>query len=180
MAGRRTDTRERIQRVALELFAEQGYEGSSLREIAERLNVTKAALYYHFRTKEDIVSSLLEDWGTALDDLLARETSPAELLTAYAGLVEDRFGPVMGLVQRNTSALKAIAAGAGLADRMLRLHERLCGGATDPEADLRARLALVAVQLNSAEGGPGTPPDVALAVALDVLSPGRSTTGTGT
>ena len=42
--GRRGDTRARIQRVALELFAEQGYERTSLREIAERLGVTKAAL----------------------------------------------------------------------------------------------------------------------------------------
>src|SRR5262249_12854805 len=40
-------TRERIQAIALELFAEQGYEKTSLREIAERLGVTKAALYYH-------------------------------------------------------------------------------------------------------------------------------------
>ena len=45
----RSDTRARIQRVALELFAEQGYDKTSLREIAERLDVTKAALYYHFK-----------------------------------------------------------------------------------------------------------------------------------
>src|SRR5690606_31787714 len=44
---RRGDTRQRIQDVALDLFAEQGYEKTSLREIAERLDVTKAALYYH-------------------------------------------------------------------------------------------------------------------------------------
>ena len=43
-ASRRGDTRARIQQVALELFAEQGYERTSLREIAERLGVTKAAL----------------------------------------------------------------------------------------------------------------------------------------
>ena len=47
----RTDTRSRVQEVALELFAEQGYEKTSLREIAERLGVTKAALYYHFKSK---------------------------------------------------------------------------------------------------------------------------------
>ena len=39
----RSDTRERIIRVALELFSEQGYEQTSLREIADRLGVTKAA-----------------------------------------------------------------------------------------------------------------------------------------
>ena len=47
--------------VALKLFTEQGYEATSLREIAEALGVTKAALYYHFRTKDDIVTSLIED-----------------------------------------------------------------------------------------------------------------------
>src|SRR5207249_9245344 len=53
-AHARHDTRQRIQTVALELFAEQGYDKTSLREIAERLDVTKAALYYHFKSKEDI------------------------------------------------------------------------------------------------------------------------------
>jgi AcrR family transcriptional regulator len=50
-ARRHHDTRARIQQVALELFAEQGYDKTSLREIAERLDVTKAALYYHFKSK---------------------------------------------------------------------------------------------------------------------------------
>src|SRR5207249_3794900 len=54
------DTRSRIQEVALELFTEKGYDQTSLREIAERLDVTKAALYYHFKTKEDIVASFVE------------------------------------------------------------------------------------------------------------------------
>ncbi len=58
---RRGDTRQRIQDVALELFAEQGYEKTSLREIAERLDVTKAALYYHFKTKEEILVSIFDD-----------------------------------------------------------------------------------------------------------------------
>ena len=52
---RRGDTRTEIQRVALNRFTQDGYEKTSLREIAEDLGVTKAALYYHFRTKEDII-----------------------------------------------------------------------------------------------------------------------------
>jgi AcrR family transcriptional regulator len=59
-------TRERILDVALELFSDQGYDGTSLREIAERLGVTKAALYYHFASKEDILMALhmrLHDFG---------------------------------------------------------------------------------------------------------------------
>src|SRR5882757_3980360 len=67
---RRAGTREKIQEIALELFAEQGYEKTSLREIAERLGVTKAALYYHFRTKEDIVASLFGDFLARVDEII--------------------------------------------------------------------------------------------------------------
>ena len=68
MAERRTDMRERILDVALELFNEQGYDATSLREIAERLGVTKAALYYHFKSKGDILLELhlrLHELGAA-------------------------------------------------------------------------------------------------------------------
>ena len=66
------DTRERILAVAQELFIEQGYEGTSLREIADRLDITKAALYYHFRSKDEILTTLLKPFFVLLDDLLGR------------------------------------------------------------------------------------------------------------
>ena len=56
--ARQQGTRERILDVALELFTEEGYDRASLREIAERLGVTKAALYYHFPSKADILFAL--------------------------------------------------------------------------------------------------------------------------
>jgi AcrR family transcriptional regulator len=59
-------TRERILDIALELFTEQGYERTSLRQIAERLGFSKAAIYYHFASKEDILMTLhlrLHDFG---------------------------------------------------------------------------------------------------------------------
>jgi AcrR family transcriptional regulator len=52
------DTRERILDVALELFTTQGYDKTSLREIAERMEFSKAAIYYHFASKEDILMAL--------------------------------------------------------------------------------------------------------------------------
>jgi AcrR family transcriptional regulator len=66
------DTRERILAVANELFTEQGYEGTSLREISDRLGITKAALYYHFRSKDEILTTLLKPFFELLDDLLGR------------------------------------------------------------------------------------------------------------
>ncbi len=54
------DTREQILDVATDLFIELGYDKTSLREIAERVGVTKAALYYHFTSKEEIFQTLLQ------------------------------------------------------------------------------------------------------------------------
>src|ERR1700744_2845926 len=94
--SRRGDTRARIQQGALELFAEQGYERTSLREVAERLGVTKAALYYHFKSKEDIVLSFTEDYFGRLDALIAwgQDQPPGpqtarELLSRYITIVMD-------------------------------------------------------------------------------------------
>jgi AcrR family transcriptional regulator len=82
LQARRGDTRSRIQDVALALFAEQGYEKTSLREIAENLDVTKAALYYHFKTKEDILVSLVEDLARPVDELISwARTQPRTLET---------------------------------------------------------------------------------------------------
>jgi AcrR family transcriptional regulator len=52
------DTRERILDIALELFTTNGYETTSLREIAEHLGYSKAAIYYHFKSKDDILIAL--------------------------------------------------------------------------------------------------------------------------
>jgi AcrR family transcriptional regulator len=57
--ARRTDTRERLLAVAAELFAERGYAGTSIRDISERLGLTKAALYYHFASKAEILHALV-------------------------------------------------------------------------------------------------------------------------
>jgi len=54
----KVDTRQRILDVALDLFTEQGYDGTSLRQIAEQLSITKAAIYYYFESKEDILMAL--------------------------------------------------------------------------------------------------------------------------
>jgi AcrR family transcriptional regulator len=48
-----------IARVAARLFAEQGYDATSVREIAETAGVAKPTLYYYFRSKEGLASALL-------------------------------------------------------------------------------------------------------------------------
>src|SRR5580704_11984475 len=101
----RETTRSRILAVALELIAENGFAATSTRELSERLGFTKAALYYHFRTKDDLLTALV---APALDDLgsLAhdgpRSTTPAarrELLAGYVDLVATHEGLIRVLSQ---------------------------------------------------------------------------------
>jgi AcrR family transcriptional regulator len=57
--ARGSETRERIQEVARELFASKGVQKTSLQEIADRLGLTKPALYYHFSSREELVRSIV-------------------------------------------------------------------------------------------------------------------------
>lgn len=57
MAG---NTKERITEAALELFAHSGYSGTSMSDIAQRLGITKGALYKHFASKQEILDSIIE------------------------------------------------------------------------------------------------------------------------
>src|SRR5450432_2684922 len=112
----RGGTRARIQEVAVVLFTEQGYDKTSLREIAERLDVTKAALYYHFKSKEDIVRSLVEDYFGQIDALItwARtqpRTAPTrrEILRRYVAIVAEG-SDAFRMLQQNQAAVHTLAA----------------------------------------------------------------------
>ena len=54
------DTKEKILITALQLFARDGYEAVSVRTIAEELNITKGALYRHYKNKRAIFDSIVE------------------------------------------------------------------------------------------------------------------------
>ncbi len=139
----RTDTRARIQQVAVEFFTEHGYEGTSLREIAERLGVTKAALYYHFRSKEDIIQSLVEDYQGQMDELIAWASAQPrtpqarrEILTRYMRIVAER-DQVFRMLHQNQAVLNTMeSAIKTLKTSSRRLAEQLTG----PEAPLRERI----------------------------------------
>ena len=144
--GRRGDTRARIQQVALELFAEHGYERTSLREIAERLGATKAALYYHFKSKEDIVHSFTDDYFEEIDRLLdwakaqpQTEETRREILDRYVGIVL-AGSEVFHFLEQNRAAVQGMEAGkerfARFRDRLDALVDLLAG----PGASLRGRV----------------------------------------
>lgn len=60
METREKNTKERILEEALKLFSQSGYMGTSMNDIAAELGVTKAALYKHYKSKQEILESIVE------------------------------------------------------------------------------------------------------------------------
>ncbi|UBU10469.1 TetR/AcrR family transcriptional regulator [Nonomuraea gerenzanensis] len=157
MAGRRTDTRERIQQVALELFAERGYDKTSLQEVAERLEITRPALYYHFRTKEDILASVVDRLCDSIDELTAwaaeqprTAESRREILRRMSELMEDQWRPMFRFAQVNQGVMQHNVAGERMRSRIVGMLSVLATPGASAVKQFEARLAVFAVILGSA------------------------------
>jgi AcrR family transcriptional regulator len=183
------DTRYRIQEVALELFTEQGYEATSLREIAERLGVTKAALYYHFKTKDDIVASFMEDRAAAMQAIVAwaqdeprTDETRRELLRRYSRLMSgSSHHKVMRFMERNQTALRGHAKSEQVRDIMYAVIDLLSQPGDPLQVRLRSSLALFAMHATWFIDPDGKYDDeerseAALQVALELLESARSET----
>jgi AcrR family transcriptional regulator len=110
-------TRDRILDIALQLFTDQGYDKTSLRQIAERLGFTKAAIYYHFASKGDILMALhmrLHDFGReALDALGDESASPGIWMKLIDQLIDQMLQQraLFILHERNQAAIEALHQG---------------------------------------------------------------------
>jgi AcrR family transcriptional regulator len=117
-----SDTRQRILDVALTLFTEQGYDGTSLREIAEKLGVTKAALYYHFESKDDILLALhmrLHEMGKDALMAMAKEHVTLKLWREVLDKMVDQIlaqRQILLMHQRNEAAIEKLHNKAHEAD----------------------------------------------------------------
>ncbi|WP_411122190.1 TetR/AcrR family transcriptional regulator [Streptomyces sp. x-19] len=176
----RGDTRKRIQEVALELFVRHGYEKTSLREIAEVLGVTKPAIYYHFRSKEDILQSIFEDLGRPVDDLIAwgRQQPPTletkkELLRRY-GAAMDATVPLFRFMRENEATLRDLKVGQEFNQQMTAIGEMLTDPQTPLIEQLRCMGALFTLHfgtfaLGHFEGDPEVKRTALLAIATDMV-----------
>jgi AcrR family transcriptional regulator len=108
------NTRDRILDIALELFTEQGFDATSLRQIAERLGVTKAALYYHFESKDDILMALhmrLHEFGRNALTRMGEEPVTLELWEELLDEIVDQMLAQRQLFlmhQRNQAVLEKL------------------------------------------------------------------------
>jgi AcrR family transcriptional regulator len=80
-----------LSRVAARLFAERGYDATSVREIVAAAGVTKPTLYYHFGSKEGLAQALLTRPVTALIETFRREAQRPDPVEAIAAMLEANF-----------------------------------------------------------------------------------------
>jgi AcrR family transcriptional regulator len=141
------DTRQEIISEASRLFAEWGYKGTSLQDIARVVGVSKATLLYHFSTKEAILAELM---APAVAELVALDIRLAPLTgedaqrvaaTGFTDLVM-RFRAQLAAMHGDIPELIKLEP----LDNVLALSERLLdamtGRSTDPGAYLAAIVLL--------------------------------------
>ncbi|RDH78901.1 TetR/AcrR family transcriptional regulator [Mycolicibacterium moriokaense] len=123
-----SETRVRIQEAARELFTQKGVQRTSLQDIADRLGITKPALYYHFRSREDLVRSILVPLMEEGEAFVAaherrrgaKRATPRELLEGYFDFHFKHRADLVLVVSELTTL-----ADLGLIDTMLAWRERL-------------------------------------------------------
>ncbi|MBO3743285.1 TetR/AcrR family transcriptional regulator [Actinoplanes flavus] len=132
--ARTTETADRIRAAALELIAAKGVHQVSLREIAERVGITKPALYYHFASRDELVRSLVQPFIDEVEEALARFGPGAdarELLGAYFD-VAYRNRDVTAMIMRDPSILAMVDLASAVGDWRRRMVTMLAG----PDAPL--------------------------------------------
>lgn len=172
---RGSQRRADIQQAALSLFTERGYDATSMREIAEHIGITKAALYYHFDSKEAIILSLFQENMHELDDLLdwaERQPLTPELCSDFLGrwiAHGARQGlRTMRFAVANHAALRTVLPPrqGGPLERVDRAAQLLLGPDAPLHDRLRVRMALLSVPnaVLAARGTEATEDDI-LAIA---------------
>jgi AcrR family transcriptional regulator len=140
-------TRQRILDTALDLFTKQGFDGTSLREIAEKLGVTKAALYYHFASKDDILMALhmrLHEFGK---DALSEMAEEPITLERWGELLAEMTEQMLAqrnlflMHERNQAALEKLHSKDHDAEHD-DIQDRFRRVLADPRVSLRDRVRM--------------------------------------
>ncbi|KAB8189379.1 TetR family transcriptional regulator [Nonomuraea phyllanthi] len=138
-----SDTKARIQEVARELFLSQGVQNTSLRQISERLGITKPALYYHFSSRDDLVRSIVQPMVEDIERFVTtrRPGDPRALLGEYFELAW-RHRDVITMMIRDVTTLGVLDLGTRMFDWRRRLITLLLGSDLTQEQRIRATVAL--------------------------------------
>jgi AcrR family transcriptional regulator len=148
----RIDTRSLILDAALDVFSEHGFEGSSLQQIADRLGLTKAALYYHFHSKDDLLEALIAPAIVDLDEVLDAHASTRDTPARRRQFMQDyvdyllRHRQLIAYISRDLATLAHPAITAGNQERRARVEATLAGPDLDFNDEVRVAMAFGGIQ----------------------------------
>lgn len=75
MQNTELSTKDFIRETAMDLFREKGYENVTLMDICRACNITKRTFYYHFESKNDVLSGIIDYWGIKAERLMSAMVS---------------------------------------------------------------------------------------------------------
>jgi len=161
ITGKPGSTKARIERNALRLFAAQGVDGVSIKEIAKACEISDGAMYRHFESKEALAHTLFQAIHANLLDLLSARLSPHDgleatvraLVAAYCELAEgDPAAFAYHLTARNTVLARAGDGGADPSALMARRVSAAMAAGDIPQGDAELKSAMaLGVVLQAAE-----------------------------
>jgi AcrR family transcriptional regulator len=138
-------TRAQILDAARKLFTRQGYQRTSIREIAEQLGMTKTAVLYHFPAKADILAALtqpfIDDLAGALKHAQTRQEVFTELLDVYLkhrSLLRDNVIHDLALLAQETAVNRYI-------ELMVEANRKVAGPTPTLRDKVRAAQAIAAI-----------------------------------
>jgi AcrR family transcriptional regulator len=119
------DTRQHIIDTARALFSESSYLGVSMNDIATELDITKAALYYHFASKENIYNAVLDevlnDINAALLDAFKEQTLDRQLYKVIKNYLD------LGLKEKNIVKATLLSGEPTVRDHVIQNRKQIDG-----------------------------------------------------
>lgn len=150
-ASSAADTRQRLIDVAVDLFTTHSFAGTSLQMIADEMGFTKAAIYYHFRTREELLTAVLapifEQLRAVIEGAEAQRGANAQadhMLCGYAELaVANRA--LVSVLACDPSVITLLHQQPHWADLITRQLALLAGGEREPGGLIKATVALAGI-----------------------------------
>lgn len=140
-------TKQVILTTAQRLFEERGYDATSLRQIAEAVGMTKAAVYYHYPAKEHLLLELTRPLLDAMSDMVARLRSdeasgdPHAALASYLDLFLDHL-PVVHLMAREPATMNHPDVGQRIRTLVEAVRRLIAGEDANDERTVRTSCAM--------------------------------------
>ena len=152
-------TRARLLESALNLFAINSFAGTSLQMIADNVGVTKAAVYHHFKTRDEILASVIEPAGrelrAAIEAAQERRSPSGQAETMLNGFVDVtiRHRPLIALICTDVGVTHTVGSREDIALLLGQLLHLLTVHQAPPEAEVNATIAVTGIA--SAAASPG-------------------------